>query len=333
MRSPSPSGAFPVPWSEWHYWWQAHYLDALLDSAQRRGRTSSGLELRRAGALLRGIRLRNGLRLANSYYDDMAWLALAAGRLDSLASASGATSPGPSRRAVQVLGRRLDRGRTEDLGGGLFWSTKRDFKNTPATAPAALFLVRHGRPAPAQALLDWLHGTLFDAATGLYLDGIKILPTGTETERGIYSYNQGTVLGALVELGGAANLRRAADLISAVEAHLTEDGPAGTRVLTLSGSGDGGLFTGILARYLGVAVLRTGLDARARETAVRLVLDTAESLWQARSAVPFLRFPASHSEPAARTYPPDAAVELSTQLQAWMTLECACRLASPDALG
>lgn len=21
------------PWSEWHYWWQAHYLDAIIDAA------------------------------------------------------------------------------------------------------------------------------------------------------------------------------------------------------------------------------------------------------------------------------------------------------------
>ena len=26
-----PRGRDPRPWAEWHYWWQAHYLDCLVD--------------------------------------------------------------------------------------------------------------------------------------------------------------------------------------------------------------------------------------------------------------------------------------------------------------
>ncbi|MBW4094916.1 MAG: glycosyl hydrolase [Acidobacteria bacterium] len=324
------------PWAEWHYWWQAHYLDALVDSAWRQatstGNTSNtagpaadaqcGAELTRAKEILRGIRIRNFLRLVNNYYDDMAWLALAAGRMETLSSTRTTAGSRSARAAMAVLSRQLDYARTDELGGGLFWSKKRDFKNTPATAPAALFFARAGGEAnrtTAQALVDWLHQSLFDAELGLYLDGIKIRASGTEVERGIYTYNQGPILGALLELGGTENLRRAAALIGSVAKHL-RDGEGGP--LTLHGTGDGGLFTGILVRYLSVAARRRALEPQSRRLAQELVLETAQSLWLGRAEEP-LRFGASHNVEAAQTYPPGAAVELSTQLQAWMTFECA----------
>ena len=55
---------------EWHYWWQAHFVDCLVDAAQR-GSTAipRGIVARH----LASIWLRNGLRFRNDYYDDMAW--------------------------------------------------------------------------------------------------------------------------------------------------------------------------------------------------------------------------------------------------------------------
>ena len=53
----------------------------------------------------------------------------------------------------------------------------------------------------------------------------------------------------LLELGGEPNLRRAAELIRATSLHLVNDGGTGP-LLRTHGSGDGGLFKGILVRYL-----------------------------------------------------------------------------------
>jgi predicted alpha-1,6-mannanase (GH76 family) len=319
----------------WHYWWQAHYIDCLVDAGRReleRGRHFDGGCGSSAGALaarvLGTIRLRNRLRLANAYYDDMAWLALAAQRLDALAARAGK----PRRRtgrAAAALTPRLESAHTQDLGGGLFWSTRRDFKNTPATAPAALYFARTGQRQRARQLLDWLDSHLYDAGRRLYQDGIRIAAGRQVAVTDIYTYNQGPVLGALLELGTPADLRRAADLVRGVAAGLTAG--TGRPVLRTHGGGDGGLFTGILARYLALAAAADGLPAEVRRLAADLVAGTAGAFWAGRA---FRRLPggealvfsADPAVAAAEAYPPGTAVELSTQLQAWMTLEAAAAI-------
>ena len=45
------------------------------------------------------------------------------------------------------------------------------------------------------------------------------------------------------------------------------------------GDGDGGLFTGILVRYLALAARSPALPSATREVAARLVRDNAHLLW------------------------------------------------------
>src|SRR5262245_16201941 len=66
----------------WHYWWQAHLLDCLVD-AQLRDPQPARVEM--IARQIRGHRLRNNLRWTNDYYDDMAWLAIALERAGRLA--------------------------------------------------------------------------------------------------------------------------------------------------------------------------------------------------------------------------------------------------------
>ncbi|MBT2515299.1 glycoside hydrolase family 76 protein [Arthrobacter sp. ISL-30] len=341
-----PSNRLQNLFRPWHYWWQAHYLDCLVDTGFRELATGTrfdgGLRPsagRLASRLVTGIRLRNLLRFTNSYYDDMAWFALSTQRLQKLAD----QSRKPGRRRNDRIRRRLslefDSASTDDLGGGTFWSIKRDFKNTPATAPVALYFARSGYPDKAQALVDWLNARLFDADRGLYLDGIRISNGQEILEEGVYTYNQGPILGAFLELGGERNLDRAAVVVAAVDRHLTVPAVGvANRLLRCDGTGDGGLFTGILARYLALAAADPRLPATTRATAKRLVTDTAEAFWAGRMLRPeraekgrtkapdWLVFSVHAQLPAAETYPPGSAVELSTQLQAWMTLEAAATL-------
>lgn len=316
----------------WHYWWQAHYIDCLVDAGRRelvRGVHYAGGQGPSAGALaarvLGTVRLRNRLRFANAYYDDMAWLALAAARLDALAAEAGKSRRRP-RRAAAALLPQLESAHTPDLGGGLFWNIRRDFKNTPATAPAALYFARRGQRQRVRELLDWLDARLYDAGRQLYLDGIRTAGGGQAVVADIYTYNQGPVLGALLELGTPGDLRRAADLVHGVAAGLTREHLGGP-VLVTHGTGDGGLFTGILARYLAAAAAAQDLPAEVRQLAGTLVARTAEAFWAGRSVrggragTPV--FSADPAVAAEVSYPPGTAVELSTQLQAWMTLEAA----------
>ncbi|MHA6525790.1 hypothetical protein [Tessaracoccus sp. G1721] len=307
----------------WHYWWQAHLLDCLVD-ARRRG--STVVDARLVRRHLRGIRVRNWGRLRNRYFDDMAWLALAAHRAG---------------RPARGLDRVLTSAITDDWGGGAFWSLDRDFKNTAATGPIALHLARAGRLHEAAGLLDWLDDHLADPDTGLYRDGLRLaaprparervalrlgtaprLATGSGADLvpHLFTYNQGPVLGVMLRLG---RLEDAARHIDAVAAHLTHPG---TTLLRTHGDGDGGLFTGILTRYLALAARDVRLPGATRASATDLTTAFADALWRGHETrgwrnQPVTVFP-QDTTPAG-TVPPGHAVELATQLQAWMALEAA----------
>ncbi len=333
----------------WNFWWLAHHVDCLVDAAQRARRAGEPHAMTRYAArahlLLRTIRLRNVLVFTNAYYDDMGWLLLAAQRVRALTlpspSAPVFASRGASAAAARLatvaaraIAPRLAAAETPDLGGGLWWNTSRDFKNVPATGPAAIFAARIGDTTRARRLVDWMYAALLDPVTGLFLDGMRIGPDRTpQLVRDVYSYNQGLVLGALIDLGDADSLRRAAALIDAVDTVgnglIVAGGPR--RTLAAHGGGDGGLFTGILARYLARAAGCPDLDHAARARAADLVCGTAQALWSGRHEPPTARatgpiFSPDPAVAAAVSQAPGIPVELSTQLQAWMILEAAAAL-------
>ena len=270
-----PATQMPTPWSEWHYWWQAHYLDAVVDAGflalEQGARAAARGELQRARQLLRGILIRNFCRFPNHYYDDMAWLALAAARLNELSLHLGLKPVRLARLATGSLTRALHGAHDTVLGGGLYWSRKRDFKNMPVNGPAALHFARSGERQAATAIVGWLRRELFSPELGLYLDGVHPTRGGRSVEHTIYTYNQGPILAAFLELGGQDHLGQAADLVEAVRARLSTPG----RGIRLEPGGDGSLFTGILCRYLALAALDPRLPAHTRATASNLVQQTA----------------------------------------------------------
>lgn len=266
------------PFGEWNYWWQAHYLDAVIDDGLSYlldgQRDQAQRELGRAIELLRGIRLRNFGVFPNYFFDDMAWLALAAQRLISFSRQLEGHSARQARQAVTSLRRQLIGAIDDVLDGGLYWSRKRDFKNVPANAPAALFFARNGEREQCRALLNWLRQKLFSTDRGLYLDGLRLVTKEHQLEDAVYTYNQGPVLGALLELGTDEDLEHARTLIYSSAQHLTDD----TGALSMNSGGDGNLFAGILCRYLALAAQDVRLDERSRDAATELVINTARAL-------------------------------------------------------
>ncbi|MCP2273196.1 putative alpha-1,6-mannanase, GH76 family [Actinokineospora diospyrosa] len=281
----------------WNYWWQAHLLDCLVDA---RLREASEERERVIAALVRGIRVRNFGVWTNSYYDDMAWLGLA------LQRAGGAEG------ALSAIEARLRSGWTEDLGGGIWWRRGDTFKNVPANGPAAIFLARRGDHEWARAALDWMDRTLVDPDTGLLWDGVYL---GGEVVKTIYTYCQGVFIGAATELSTSDLVART---VRAVKRYV-----ATAHVLPGQGSGDGGLFAGILARYLAQSALR--LPDAEGDTARRLVFASAEAVWRHR--VITQDGPLFGVEWGSAS---DPGVDLSVQLSAWMTLEAAALLARVD---
>lgn len=274
-----------MPWSEWHYWWQSHYLDAIVDAGNhaltQEDAAGARRELRLGKALLRGILIRNFCRFPNHYYDDMAWLALAATRLNELSLRLTSKPATLARFAARTLTKQLHKAHDPVLGGGLYWSRKRDYKNTPVNGPAAAHFARIGEHQIAGAVADWLRTELFDAETGLYQDGIHPSITGRDVEATIYTYNQGPILGALLKLGRPQDLIDAETLIDAISRHLHTPGQG----LRLEPGGDGSLFTGILTRYLALAAQEERLPAQTRATASDLIAQTAATVADQRPEI------------------------------------------------
>ncbi|MGD7705658.1 glycoside hydrolase family 76 protein [Microlunatus sp. Y2014] len=333
-------------WLEWHYWWQAHLIDCLVDAQDRE---PTPQRRRRIVRITRSHRLRNLTGWTNSYFDDMAWLGLALERADRVAGVRHRV--GLAQLTDQLVDHWTER-RVSDSGvvvrvGGLPWRRGADFFNTPANGPAAILLARTGHLGRAIRMADWLDGVVRDAGSGLVYDGVRV---NTLMAREIYSYCQGVVLGVEVELARRVDPElhgvRAARLVQAVAQHLCTAG-----VITGGSGGDGGLFNGILARYL--ALVATGLPgstptaARARATATSIVLASAEACWHHRAEVaadgstllPLF----GHDWTSGAVVPTASAAvggtvngairpatvperDLSVQLGGWMLLEAAARV-------
>ena len=217
---------------------------------------------------IRGHRLRNNGSWVNDYYDDMAWLALALERAGRLA---GVERP----QALKKLSEQFLNAWVPEDGGGIPWRKQDQFFNAPANGPAAIFLARYeDRLRRAQQMSDWIDETLIDPETHLVFDGIK----AGSLVRAQYTYCQGVVIGLEVELAArtedADHAERVHRLVAAVRDNMAPDG-----VIKGAGGGDGGLFNGILARYLALVVTtlpQNGpADAEARDTARSLVLKSA----------------------------------------------------------
>jgi predicted alpha-1,6-mannanase (GH76 family) len=262
----------------WHYWWQAHLLDCLIDAQLR---DPQPVRRTRINRQIRSHRVRNNFSWLNNYYDDMAWLALALERAARLVGVE-------RRRALSKLSDQLVKAWVPEDGGGIPWRKQDQFFNAPANGPAGIFLARYGdRLRRAEQMGDWIDRTLIDPQTHLVFDGIK----AGSLVRPQYTYCQGVVLGLETELaartGAEARSRHKARvhrLVTAVNEHMAPSG-----VLRGSTGGDGGLFAGITARYLALVATMLPCDSAddtvARDTARKIVLGSAKSAWDYRQTV------------------------------------------------
>jgi len=323
----------------WHFWWQAHLLDCLVDAQVRDPQPARVESITRQ---IRGHRVRNNGSWTNDYYDDMAWLALALERAGRLA---GAQRPA----ALAKLSEQFINAWVPEDGGGIPWRKSDQFFNAPANGPAGIFLARYGdRLRRAQQMADWIDDTLIDPETHLVFDGIK----AGSLVRAEYTYCQGAVVGLETELAVRTRDERHAErvhrLVAAISREMAPEG-----VLKGAGGGDGGLFAGVTARYLALAATALTGDtpefAETRATAADVVLKSAQAAWDNRQTVdglplfgPFwdrtadMPGAASSDTGGAEPHFIDGAVnpsqiperDLSVQLSGWMLMEAAHSVAS-----
>lgn len=323
-----PPTAKDRAFGSWHYWWQAHLLDTLIDAQLRDPQPA---RVQRISRQIHGHRTRNLGRWTNSYYDDMAWLALA---LERAGRYAGVTRPAALRTLAAQL---VDSWAPED-GGGIPWRKQDQFFNAPANGPAGIFLARYGQLRRAQQMADWIDDTLIDPETHLVFDGLN----DGSLVRAQYTYCQGVVLGLETELAVRVSDDRHAPRVHRLVAAIAENmAPGG--VLVGGGGGDGGLFAGITARYLALVTTElpgdTEADDVARNTACDIVLASAQAAWDNRQSVDGLplfgafwdrtpELPAAHGKAAAFA---DGMVrashaaerDLSVQVSGWMLMEAA----------
>lgn len=297
----------------WHYWWQAHALDAAVDAFERE--TQEGVRRRVLDRILRhvdGILRRNGGDIRNDYYDDMAWMALALLRADEVAGAG-------TRPLVETLWAAIEGG--WDERGGLRWRTSgAPYRNTPANGPAAILAARLGRDDWATRIAGWLHEHLV-RADGVVADGVRDDGGVDET---VWSYCQGLAVGAAVAVAGRGGdpawTGRAERTAAAGCAAVTD---AASGLWRPEGGHDGGLFRGVLARYLAEHALAAP-DAAARDGSVEALVRNGDAVWRHRDPRGLV------GEDWSRA--PAGPVELSVHLSGVLLLEALARLERHGAL-
>ena len=296
---------------QWDYWIQAHALDVTVDAAARTGSTALRDRIRtHVGGILR----RNGGRIVNRYYDDMAWMAIALLRADEVAGAD-------TGALVRELWADIRAG-WDERHGGIVWrrDDPRPYLNTPANGPAAILAARlhrrYGDPADldwARRMADWLQATLVDPASGIVWDGIHPCED-SGVDHTVWTYNQGTVVGTEVQLWQATGDRGHLDRARATAtAALNRYGEGGFPV---EGTGDGSVFKGILARYLGDLV-RADPDGGQR---VRAALTSSGTVVAAAAEAPI---------GVDWQHPATSEVGLGSEVSGALLLEALARLERP----
>ncbi|MGO4107585.1 glycoside hydrolase family 76 protein [Paenibacillus sp. YAF4_2] len=297
-----------------NYWWLAHAVDVLTDGYERTGDERYTEQLVK---LYQGLLDRNAGVMINDYYDDMEWMALAWLR------AYDATKDDRYKQASLELWEEIKGGWNEEIGGGIAWRKEQiDYKNTPANAPAAILAARlyeHFQNEEdldwAKKIYNWQKQTLVDPDTGLVWDGINRTGDGNIDKDWQFTYGQGVYIGAGVELYHATEDKAYLEDARQTAANLKDIflSPA-TGMLPSEGEGDGGLFKGVLVRYVG-ELIAAEPDGPEQKELIGILETNADSLWQYGKAEDKAVFSNSWVQT------PDAVVQLSTELSGIMLLE------------
>eukprot|EP01047_Picozoa_sp_COSAG01_P025487 COSAG01_NODE_1612_length_9735_cov_74.461810_8_plen_506_part_00 len=193
------------------------------------------------------------------YYDDILWWALAMLRAAEMFAARGSDADNARSTALvqrsamvfkHVAAAAWD-GSASACGGGIWWSTRRHYKNAIANELFLVAAAKLGERSWAEAAFGWFNRSGMINKNHLVNDGLS--SNCSNNGRTTFTYNQGVILGGLSSLhrlrggsDGGALLRLGEQIIDAVLGRLVD-----TRgVLVEALCGDGAMFKGIFVRYL-----------------------------------------------------------------------------------
>lgn len=265
-----------------NYWWNAHALDVLIDGYNR---TKDAKYLIKIDNLLAGCYVKNGNTYWNTFYDDMEWWALACLR------AYDATKDEKYKTMARQYWTWIKAGWSDIKNGGIAWASgSKDSKNACSNAPAVIIAAKlyqlDKNPDDlvwAKKIYTWLKNYVVEPARGLVWDA-----HGNTKEENIYTYNQGTWVGAGLELYKITNeqsyLNDAMRNVNYVMNDQVKFSPK--EVLKGENTGDGGLFKGIFIRYMAQLVLRDVLDDYTRQLYVKYLKNNGQSLYTKATRAP-----------------------------------------------
>jgi predicted alpha-1,6-mannanase (GH76 family) len=179
--------------------------------------------------------------------------------------------------------------------------------------------------ATAKRLYTWLKKTLLDPS-GIIWDGINANGDG-QISKWKFTYNQGVFIGAALELYHATkDAAYLTDAVNTANATMldTDISPGG--ILKSEGQGDGGLFKGILVRYMTLLALDADVNEADRTKLITFLKFNAETLYtQAIERPSFMISPDWKKAPSGTT-------DLTTQLSGVMMVEAAASLKAAGKL-
>lgn len=308
-----------------HYWWNAHAVDVLVDAYER---TGNALYLQKTKDLVQGIYNTNKGTYSIVFYDDMLWLGLSALRAYEVSGDAFFMD------VVEHLWQDIQTGRNDHQGGGIAWRKDQlAYKNTPANAPAVILacrLYRHyGRAedrALAEEVFEWLQTHLVDPETDLIWDGKNRQGDGAIDKNWMFTYNQGVYFGAAHEMYLMTSETRYLELaVNAAKAAITSRSISPNGVMRNEGQGDGGLFKGIMARYLTLLAVESAVSEDDQRIFADFIQHNAETAYHNALSRPTMLVGPDWYNSAPRT------VDMSTHLSGVMLFESAATLYGDDA--
>lgn len=264
-----------------HYWPQAHAMDVIVDAYLRTHdkRYLNMYPLWWKGAPEYNFSGRKEDPWWNVFVDDMEWMALTQIRMYESTSKKKYL-----KKAIQMYDQWIwSTWGPEDEApwyGGITWKTDIEkSKNACSNGPAALVAARiyrfydeagiKGKKAreeyltEAKKIYTWLKSTLFDQTTGAMADNMAL--SGAINRNWIFTYNQGTFLGAAHELYKITGERQYLDDAMKAANYVIDHMSTNRGVLTDATHGDGGLFHGIFFRYFVKLINDETLDKDTRQ--------------------------------------------------------------------
>lgn len=311
-----------------HYWPQAHGLDVLVDAYER---TGNDLYKGYMDKWFAGVRQMNGNRFTNEFYDDMEWNALA------MLRAYDATGDIKFKNAVDEIWTDIKTGWNNTMGGGIAWRKAMPYyKNTPANGPAAILAARlYKRFNKADDLewskkiYTWLKDSLYNKSTGWVYDGINDQNDGKRNTTWKFTYNQGTFIGAAVELFKITNESGyLSDALQAANFTLSDNTLTNftDNLLRDEGGGDGGLFKGVFVRYFTQLILTPGMVSSDKQRYINYLKHNAQTLWTTGTDKNYLLYGSYWKNK------PGATTDLTIQLSGAMLIEAAALLKKNNLL-